>query len=486
MLKNSYSLSMRIKMKKKDLIIGGLILFAFFSCLLITPQYYKTQSIYRSSQLQTISFIDGNTERVDFITENGEIVVAADKGYATCTIISEGDKKLYTFFDNKGEQISRFPGYYALLREYDNNGNNISISYLDMEGNLSITAYGYAIEKRKYNENRQIVLVEYLDADSNPICTAAFANGKYNEYDSYGNNYKSTFINESGKPMMTDQGYASVLRVFYLSDSLVKNKVESEYYFDDNGDPVALSLGQYGVHKEYNENGLESVLTYLNSEGYPIVNTKGYTTVKKTYHADDSVATEQYFDAEGQPVSLSEGQFGIRKEKNQIVYLDKNGEEIFNLKRLLYNHTWIAIYGAIILMYLSSMINRKWNCVLLFFYMMIIAYMTLLFRNGDINMNIDCFWQYTYFFTNSEARTEILRNIWLFIPLGAILWQLYPKKKALLMPIAFSIVIEIIQYVTNTGFCDLGDVVSNGFGSTIGFTAEGLWSLIRKRKDFKG
>ena len=460
---------------------GIIIILIILCCFFITPKTINIKHEYHSSQLQTTNHCNGDLEIIEFINEDGNNVIAADKGYAKCVVRSKDNKKIYTFYDDKDLQVSRYPGYYAILREYDDKGNNIYISYLDIQEKPCITAYGYAIEKREYNDKRQITKIRYYDTCGYPITTASFGNGINNIYNIEGNSCKSTFVNESEMPILTTQGYASVERRFYGSDEL-GNKAESEYYFDEKGNPVALSLGQFGVLKEYGKNGLESVVTYLDSDGKPMVNNKGYVTVKKTYHADDTIETEQYFDLKGYPVSLSEGQYGIYKEDNQLVFLNQNGEKIFNLKRLLYNHTWLVIPGAICIIILSTMVEKKWNYLLLYLYCILIVYMTLLFRDSNTTTKVVLLHRYKNIFSDSEARIEILQNIWLFIPLGAILYKLNHRKGILLVPIFLSIIIEAIQYFTKTGFCSIDDVISNGLGGVIGFVIESMlnWKNINK------
>lgn len=475
MLKNNFiSCLSRVLTKREGFFYFFLTILILLSCLFIIPETENKQFEHNSSQLQTIRFVDDNLERIVFIDEDGNRVVAADKGYATCIIRSKDNQKIYSYFDDSGLQVSRYPGYYAILREYDDKGNNTCISYLDSEEKPCITAYGYAIEKIEYNDRGQIASIRYYDVEGNPVKTVSFGSGINNEYYNDGNICISTFVDDLNTPIMTRLGYATVKRIFYLSDELKNNMVESEFYFDEKGNPIALPLGQFGIHKEYYENGLESVVTYLDSDGKPIVNNKGYTTVKKTYNLDNSIATEQYYNAAGSPVALSDGQYGILKKNNQTVYLDQNGEVAFNLKRLLYNQTWLVILGAIIIIVLSAVIEKKWNFLLLFVYLLIIVYMTLLFRDNNSSSKTDLLQHYRIFFLHSEARIEILQNIWLFIPLGSILYQLLSIKRIMLIPIAFSIIIETIQYITNTGFCSLDDIISNGIGGIIGFIIGGF------------
>ena len=121
-------------------------------------------------------------------------------------------------------------------------------------------------------------------------------------------------------------------------------------------------------------------------------------------------------------------------------------------------------------MIVSNFVGRGYNVFLLIVYIGIIIDITLMFRESKaLNTYIKPFQSYKQLLTDSQSRSGVLRNIWLFIPLGAILYRLFPSKKALIFPILLSICIEIVQYYTKTGYCELDDVISNSFGGFIGY-----------------
>ena len=456
-------------LKKNRIIFAGLLLFLIVSFLFINPTIRKSRSEYHSSQLRRITIKDESQERTDYVDSSNRITIAADLGYASIIDFRIDNKVLEQYFDESGEPISRYNGYYSMLKEYDEIGNNIRNTYLNQDGFPVITANGYAIEEKKYNEQGQTVSVQFYGVDGEPVLTPLYGYGKTNEYYANGKISRIIYTDVSGVPMMTAQGYASVTMNYYETEGVDKGKVESEFYFDDMGKPVALSLGQYGIHKEYNELGQGSVITYLDAEGHPIKTNKGYTTIKRTYHANSSIATEQYYDMAGEPFALPEGQYGVKKEGNQVVYLNQNGKKVFNLKNLLFNDARIAILTAIFIVFISGMIGRKMNIVLLIMYICAIGYMTIMFRETNNTSNHEILWYYKKIFADSEARADILKNIWLFIPFGAIMYQMYPKMFILLIPIIFSVLIEGIQYFSGLGFCELDDVISNSLGGFIGY-----------------
>ena len=118
---------------------------------------------------------------------------------------------------------------------------------------------------------------------------------------------------------------------------------------------------------------------------------------------------------------------------------------------------------------IAALASRKVNKVMLPLYMLFILYMTMMYREIGIGrLRLDLFWSYRVFWTRPRIRMVILNNIWLFIPLGAILYRLCPKWRVALLPVVVSVIIEVLQYVLSIGLCELDDVISNGVGGVIG------------------
>lgn len=132
------------------------------------------------------------------------------------------------------------------------------------------------------------------------------------------------------------------------------------------------------------------------------------------------------------------------------------------------SHIAVVSFGSLLTIAVA-LSRRKLNKVMLPMYIMFIVYMTVMFREIGVGMlNLELFWSYRLFKVSSELKMEILNNIWLFIPLGAILYRLYPKWRVVLLPIIVSVVIEVAQYILGVGLCELDDVISNGIGGLIG------------------
>ena len=174
--------------------------------------------------------------------------------------------------------------------------------------------------------------------------------------------------------MMTEQGFATTNQTFYQSDGIENGRVEYEFYYDDKGQPISLSLGQYGIHKAYNQDGLEDEIIYLDMKGNPIITNKGYTKIHRTYRKNDIVVTVQYYDINGDPFQISEGQYGTIYQNDQVAYLDRDGNRIFSIRNLLHDQPWVIILFTVSIVVLSSFARNILHYVILAVNVTIIVY----------------------------------------------------------------------------------------------------------------
>ena len=77
--------------------------------------------------------------------------------------------------------------------------------------------------------------------------------------------------------------------------------------------------------------------------------------------------------------------------------------------------------------------------------------------------------------TSPKSHALVIENILLFVPFGILLPLTSKKFDAALpcvrMGIAFSCGIELLQLMTQRGYCQADDVITNGLGTWIGFLA---------------
>lgn len=435
-------------------------------------------SSFQSADLKTVSVIEDNQERVSFIDSNGHVTYASDKNYATVVKSRDdsGDIITEVYLDEKGEPALQPDGHYALRRTYNDKGQNIETTYLDAQLNPCRNTWNYTTIRRTFNADGKKEKETFYDENGKRARHLSDEYGRYFEYDYETGQTSITYLGIDDKPTCKKIGYSKVIRSYWEN-----GKIKTDLYYDVNGLPIKLSLGQYGIYREYDDFGREKLITYLDASGQPMMTSQGYATVKYIYGND--IATELYFDQAGQPVHLSRGQYGTKKIGNQAIYLNEKGEEQFELGNYLRNHPWWLIVIAFVTIALSTILNKKGNVYLVSAGILFLIYITLLYRGSEgTGANLEPLWSYKQFFTKDTLRIEILNNIWLFIPLGCILFNIFHKPKALIILVMLSVCVEMSQLIFGVGLCELDDVLSNGIGGIVGYSVGYIIDSIRKGK----
>lgn len=141
----------------------------------------------------------------------------------------------------------------------------------------------------------------------------------------------------------------------------------------------------------------------------------------------------------------------------------------------------VVLAGCLCCIALCSL-PRKPRIILLAAYVAFIFYETLLFREtGDSRTALIPFSYLSCILTTYGVRLEVVNNIWLFVPLGAGLYCLSPRRRVLWISVALTVGIELTQYLNGLGLMQADDVLGNTFGAFVGFLladrlcAFGLW-----------
>ncbi len=423
-------------MKSKFLafpIIGILLLLT-----LTTPvQYY-------SSELTTRATTSSSSTRTDFI-RNNTITFAADKGYAT--VIKT--PTLEEYFDEYGRAVTLPAGYSKIKKELG------LITYLDESGAPVVINNGYDSIHRTYTEDGQADTDTYYIGETQVERKGGYWG--YRRVYEDGKVAEIQYLDQDGELVLNSSGYAVIKRSYTETG-------RTDMYFGINGEPVGGTLGQYGVYKELDDEGRTIQTTYLDAQGHPLNTTRGYATIKTSY---EKGLTRQYYDAEGKPVTVGSSQYGTQRVNGQKIYLDEDGEPVFRLDNFLHRHLVLVAVFGLVLSFVAVMLRGRGRTGFIVLYIAFIAFMTLYYRDArDSRGQFELFWSYRQFFSSIPLRGEILKNIWLFVPLGAALVRV---RNGWLWAIGLSVVIEIVQYVTGLGLAEFDDVISNGLGAAVGF-----------------
>ncbi len=467
------------------MILIGILLLAAAGITILSITYQAP----RSKNLETRTETDGPVTTTTYINGDGRPTVAADKGYASVrkTKNPEGKVILEEYLDAEGEPILLSAGYAAVSYEYED-GLNTEIRYLDEKGKPAVLEAGYDTIRRTYNERRLADTDTYWKLYPEGEAQGAAAGRQITRKDGYAayrriyNDKKQAVSLEyrglDGELANTTSGYAQREREFDED-----GRISEERYYRADGTPAALSLGQSGYRRAYDEKGRTMETVYLGADGQPGNTNKGYATVRNAYMDDGSVKT-QYYDTDGNPVTIGKSQYGTLTADGERLYLDEDGEIMSRLDNFLDNHPYLVLITGTLAAVAAIFLKGKARWIFLGAYLLFVIYMTMVYREPqDSRRRLELFYSYKRMISNDSVRKDIINNIWLFIPLGAILTRVMPLRSngwkaaaAAAVCVLISAGIEGIQYAAGIGLCEADDVVSNGLGGLIGAMAAGLWT----------
>ena len=297
-------------------------------------------------------------------------------------------------------------GYATVCRMRDDNGRVVEERYLDASGN-PVARYGdYYGLSYEYDETSTVIT--YLDAEENPV----------ERSDGYstivrtqvgGRASDDFYYDLNGQQVQCSGGYYGVHREYNAEGQNISltfldksghaicissncagvtyqrdgnGTVVGEQYFDTDGNPVRSSLGQYGELYQRNEQGYIGQITYLGADGKTTPTNAGYTILKRTYHRDGTADTDMYFDANGNPKVLSKGQYGIKRSGKVNLLLDRNGNIMLCVDNLLNGFPCMVVVFGCVVCLLMIVLPKSLSVVLTMVYVAFILYETLMFRES--------------------------------------------------------------------------------------------------------
>lgn len=150
-----------------------------------------------------------------------------------------------------------------------------------------------------------------------------------------------------------------------------------------------------------------------------------------------------------------------------------NAKEVMSIAAILLLIILAACMFFVPRRYKRSIIGRV---MLVFWIFTIISATTFGREASDVGkLNLNLFWTFQRAWTKHSGLHwyYIIGNILLFAPLGFLLPLAWKKLErwwlVALMGAALSLAIEILQYSTGTGLCELDDLFHNTFGSFTGY-----------------
>lgn len=297
-------------------------------------------------------------------------------------------------------------GYATVCRMQDDNGRVVEERYLDANGD-SVARYGnYYGLSYEYDETGTVIT--YLDAEGNPVKRSDGYSTIVRTQDD-GRASDDFYYDLSGQQVQCSGGYYGLHREFntegqntsltfldkdghavctsfgYASKTYQRDRngtVVGEQYFDTEGNPVRSLLGQYGESYQRNEQGYIGQIIYLDADGKPTPTNAGYTIIRRTYHRDGTAETDMYFDAKGNQKALSKGQYGVKRSGKVNLLLDRNGNVMLSVDNLLNGFPCMVVVFGCVVCLLMIVLPQSLSVVLTIVYVTFILYETLMFRES--------------------------------------------------------------------------------------------------------
>ena len=318
--------------------------------------------------------------------------------------ISDSNIITYTFVNAAEEMTFAIDRGYA-VREVVRNaeGKTIEERYFDTDGNpveLYDSYYGIKYEYRDHE-----IIIKYLDSQGNEMLRATYSI-VVRTLDDDGRAVDDYYYDLDMQPIQY-AGYYGIhrdydnngwnSRVTYLDENGqpvlcssgyaikeykrdVDGTITGEFYFDTQGNPTKSSLGEYGQLYERDENGRISQITYLDSDGNAATNSVGYAILKRTYYRDGTWNTDMYFNKAGNPVALSKWQYGIKYSGKIMLLMDKKGHVMLCVDNILNGFPFMVVVFGCMICLFMLVLPKKWSFLLICFYTVFIFYETLMFR----------------------------------------------------------------------------------------------------------
>lgn len=398
----------------------------------------------------------------------------------------------------RGINLVKAPEASYTTYEYDE-GNLHFVEYYDKKGNLVVhPGNGYAgrvmtvddqgrmVLERYYDENREfiprthddeetywMVAIEYIKDDPNNKPSNERLEEIYQTMENV-DIIRYRYLDKHGKQAADEYGNA------YTERCTVNGTLYELYYFLKDGTPGKGQCAQNGSRwADFDEEGRTIDYFYLDADGNPMMSEHGCAEVRKVY--EKGSYCDFYFDTEGNPTKLIQGEYGARFIGEKTIYLNADGSTMFIPNVFLLNHAWLVVLGGFGIALFGCLLPKKLRMLYLGCYVLGILYFTLFNRvRIGYRIAISGFQSYEDFWYSVRVRIQVICNVWLFIPIGAVSYSLFSKShhtgtlnRQNILPIVllllFPTIIEILQYYLCLGQFDIADIINNCSGSLIGY-----------------
>ena len=164
---------------------------------------------YISSELSIREAADGNVTSTSYVNPDGVITDAIDMGYATVCRMRDDSGRVVEerYLDANGDPVARYGDYYGLSFEYDE--TSMVITYLDAESNPIKLSDGYSTIVRTQVDGRASDDF-YYDLNGQQVQCSGGYYGVHREYNAEGQNISMTFLDKNGHAVCISSDCAGV------------------------------------------------------------------------------------------------------------------------------------------------------------------------------------------------------------------------------------------------------------------------------------
>ena len=230
------------------------------------------------------------------------------------------------YFGTDRQKSLNSNGVASISREFNEKGNPVRTCCFGVDGQAVSNSLGYSIAAYEY-ENGFCVKTVFCDENGSPVMIQGGFAGYESEYDTLGTEIRRTFLGTDGKPVLCEEGYASVAS--YDTDRCIRLVC-----YGTDGEPIISKSGYAAAEGEYSDGFLIRV-SYYDKEGHLTVGKEGYAERRSRYE-DGNEASRSYYGSSGELCLCREGyagfesEFNSRGEQTRIRYYGTDGEPILN------------------------------------------------------------------------------------------------------------------------------------------------------------
>lgn len=196
-----------------------------------------------------------------YYNDKDNLMCPENIGYAKIKNIYNSRYLVRTEYYGVDNKLMLGPDGYAVVEHIIKNKLNVKDVFYDVDGKTVINGKdGYASIEYKYNDVKQCVGQTFFEAEGNSVQISGEADEVRLAWK--GNQIIGESYWKDEEPVAGAKGYHEVRREYTTS-----GKINTEFYYDENGSLTLSADGYAGTEKLYNSKGREMTTLYYNEQG---------------------------------------------------------------------------------------------------------------------------------------------------------------------------------------------------------------------------